>query len=310
MEKRILVVSSANIDFVMRTPTVPAAGETVTSMDKYSYIPGGKGANSAVTFARLGDDCIFCARVGQDANGRRLKEIYEKERIDTRYMSMDSRVPTGLASIIVDESGQNRIIVFPGANTKLSVEDVEDAFTCYPDAVYLQFEIPDKAILKAAELANEKGIPLFVDAGPAKTTFPLDSLGQMEIFSPNETETVAYTGIEPTNGEGCLRAAIRLSSLVHARYIVLKLGNRGAYIYDGKYYHFIPTVPVTVADTTGAGDIFTAALTHFYSQGIAIEEATYLANCAASVSVSREGAYSSIPTLKEVLTFHDEHPMR
>ena len=310
MNKRILVVSSANIDFVQRTATVPEAGETVVSNDKYAYIPGGKGANSAVTFARLGDDCVFCARVGQDSNGKRLKEIYEKEHIDTRYMAFDTKASTGLASIIVDGEGQNRIIVYPGANLKMTAEDVEEAFNCYPDAVYMQFEIPDKAILTAAKLANERKIPLYVDAGPARTTFPLEQLGQMEVFSPNETETIAYTGIEPTNGEGCLRAAIRLSSIVKAKYIVLKLGNRGSYIYDGKYYHFIPTVPVTVMDTTGAGDIFTAALTHFCLDGKDIEEAAYLANCAASISVSREGAYASIPTLKDTLAFREDHPMR
>lgn len=310
MKKRILVVSSANLDFVQRMRRVPRAGETVTESATYSYVPGGKGANSAVTFARLGDDCVFCTRLGADANGNRLLSVYEKEGIDIRFILRDKKVPTGLASILVEEDGANRIIVYPGANNAITVPDVEDALTCYPDAVYLQFEIPDKATLAAARFAHEKNIPVFVDAGPARVDFPLSELGRMEIFSPNETEAKVYTGIDPNGADNCLRAAIKLSTMVDAKYIVIKIGSRGAFIYDGKYYHIVPAISVPAVDTTAAGDTFTAALTHFYMQGMDIERATYLANCAAAIGVSREGAYTSIPTLKEVLAFAEEHPQR
>jgi len=310
MNKRILVVSSANLDFVQRMHRLPNAGETVIETAGYSYVPGGKGANSAVTFARMGDDCVFCTRLGQDSNGTRLRTIYEREGIDTRFVAMDKTTPTGLASIFVEEDGANRIVVYPGANMKLNPADVEEAFTCYPDAVYLQLEIPDRAILAAARFAQEKKIPLFVDAGPARADFPLDQFGPMEIFSPNEQEARVYSGIEPNNAENCLRAAIKLSTMVQAKYIVLKIGSRGAYIYDGKYYHIMPAIPVPVVDTTAAGDTFTAALVHFYMEGKDIERAAYLANCAAALGVSREGAYPSIPTLKEVLAFAEAHPQR
>ena len=281
-----------------------------TSSGGYSYVPGGKGANSAVTFARLGDDCIFCTRLGQDTNGARLRAIYEREGIDTRFIAQDKTTPTGLASILVEEDGTNRIIVYPGANQKLSPADVEEAFTSYPDAVFLQFEIPDRAILAAAAFAREKKIPLFIDAGPARSDFPLEQLNPIEIFSPNETEARVFSGIDPSNAENCLRASIKLSASIKAKYTVIKLGGRGAYIYDGKYYHIIPAVSVPVVDTTAAGDAFTAALVHFYLEGKDMERATYLANCAAAIVVSREGAYSSIPTLKEVLAFAEAHPLR
>ena len=312
MKKRILVVSSANLDFVQRMRRIPNAGETVVEPADYGYgyVPGGKGANSAVTYARMGDDCIFCTRLGADNNGSRLLSVYEKEGIDTRFIARDKGCPTGLASILVEEDGANRIIVYPGANENLSAVDVEEAFTSYPDAVYLQFEIPDEPVLAAAQFARAKNIPIFVDAGPARADFPLEKLGKMEIFSPNETEARIFTGIDPKDGEGCLRAAIKLSTMVDAKYIVIKTGSRGAYIYDGKYYHIVPAIPVTVADTTAAGDTFTAALVHFYMEGMDIERATYMANCAAAIGVSRPGAYSSIPTLKEVLAFAEAHPMR
>jgi ribokinase len=311
MEKRILVVSSANLDFVQRMQHLPRAGETVTEDENgYSYVPGGKGANSAVTYARLGDDCVFCARLGADANGDRLLSVYEKEGIDTRFIARDKKVPTGLASILVEESGANRIIVYPGANNTLTAADAEDALTCYPDGVYLQFEIPDEAVLAAAHFAHEKDIPVFVDAGPARADFPLEKLGRVEIFSPNETETKIFTGIEPINAESCLRAAFKLSTMVDAKYIVIKLGGRGAFVYDGKYSHIVPAIPVTAVDTTAAGDTFTAALVHFYLQGMDILSATHMGHCAAAIGVSRPGAYTSIPTKAEVMAFAEAHPRR
>ncbi|MBQ8747601.1 MAG: ribokinase [Clostridia bacterium] len=310
MKKRVLVVSSANMDFVQRMRRVPNAGETIVESAEYGYgyVPGGKGANSAVAFARMGDDCVFCTRLGADANGDRLLSVYQKEGIDTRFAVRDKEAATGLASILVEEDGTNRILVYPGANERLNEEDVEEAFTCYPDAVYLQFEIPDEPVLAAAKFAAEKNIPLFVDAGPARADYPLDQLGRVEIFSPNETETKIFTGIDPNSAENCLRAAIKLAGMVDAKYIVIKLGGRGAFLYDGKYYHIIPSISVPVADTTAAGDTFTAALIHFYLDGVPMVDAVHLANCAAAIGVSRPGAYTSIPTIKEVLAFADRHP--
>lgn len=311
MDKRILVVSSANLDFVQRMHHLPHAGETVTETEnRYGYVPGGKGANSAVTYARLGDDCVFCTRLGADANGDRLLSVYEKEGIDTRFIARDKKTATGLASILVEENGANRIIVYPGANNSLTAADAEDALTCYPDGVYLQFEIPDEAVIAAAHFAHEKDIPVFVDAGPARADFPLEKLGRVEIFSPNEEETRVYTGIEPINAESCLRAAFKLSTMVDAKYIVIKLGGRGAFVYDGKYSHIVPSIPVSVVDTTAAGDTFTAALVHFYLQGMDILSATHMGHCAAAIGVSRPGAYTSIPTKEEVLAFAEAHPRR
>lgn len=301
---RILVVSSANIDFVQRMRRVPYAGETVVENDMgYAYVPGGKGANSAVTFARLGADCVFTCKLGRDSNARRLTSIYQREGIDTRYILEDPETPTGLASILVEENGKNRIIVYPGANMTMTAADIEESFTCYPDALYMQLEIPDEAILEAARRAHEAEIPVFIDAGPARQDFPLKELGRVEIFSPNESETRTFTGIAPTNEETCVRAAIRLSTLVDAKYIVIKLGERGAFIYDGKEYYMIPAEKVNVVDTTAAGDVFTAAMVYVYLQNGNIVSAVKYATCAAAISVTRPGASSSIPTRKEVITY-------
>ena len=153
--KRILVISSANMDFVQRMRRVPERGETVTESLSYSYVPGGKGANSAVAFARLGTACVFCTCLGDDENGKVLRSLYEKEGIDTSHIAVSSEVPTGLASILVEEDGSNRIIVYPGANAVISRENIKAAFDCLPDAVYVQFEISEDAVIYASELAQE-----------------------------------------------------------------------------------------------------------------------------------------------------------
>lgn len=306
LKKRVLVVSSANIDFIQNVERVPYAGETVMDREAtYSYVPGGKGANSAIAFARFGADCVFVCRLGADQNGARLKSLYRSEGIDTRFIIEDKNAPTGLASILVERGGKNRIMVFPGANAAMSAAELEEPFTCYPDAVYLQMEIADEAVIESCRLAAERGIPVFIDAAPARLDFPLSSLGRVEIFSPNENECRVFTGITPSNEDSALRAAIRLRKQVDAKYIVIKLGERGAFMFDGSEYYVYPAENVTPVDTTAAGDVFTAVMTYSYIQNGNIHSAIRMANVAAAISTTRAGASPSIPTLAEVLEYRE-----
>lgn len=303
-QKRVLVISGANIDFIQQVHRVPYSGETVSETDfGYEYLPGGKGANSSITFARMNADCVFLCRVGKDSSATRLLSKLREEKVDVRYVREDDTLPTGLASVLVEWGGKNRIIAYPGANQALTAEDVEEAFNCYPDAVFIQFEVPDEAVLEAARRANEADIPLFIDAGPARIDYPLGSLGRVEIFSPNEAETKLYTGITPLSEESCLRAAIKLRAQVDAKYIVLKLGERGSFIFDGREYFVVPAEKVTAVDETAAGDVFSAVMTHVYLENGNILSAVKYATCAAAISVTRRGASTSVPTLDEVLSF-------
>ncbi|MBR5253266.1 MAG: ribokinase, partial [Clostridia bacterium] len=282
---RILVISSANIDFVQRMRRVPYSGETVVETDlDYTYVPGGKGGNAAVAFARFGADTVFACKLGKDTNGKKLSAIYKYEGIDTNYVLMDEEYPTGLASILIEENGKNRIIVYPGANNAFRPDEVEETLNSLPDAIFMQFELPDETIIEVSRQASRAGIPLFIDAGPARLDFPLGKLGKVEIFSPNEVETRVYTGITPSSEESCLRAAIRLSSMVDAKYIVLKLGERGAFIYDGREYFTVPAEDVVAVDTTAAGDIFSAVMTYVYLINGNIVSAVKYATCAAALS--------------------------
>ncbi len=303
MQKRVLVVSSANMDFVMRVGRMPEAGQTVIERRSYDYVPGGKGANAAVSLARLGADCVFCARLGSDNHAQRLKTLYEESGIDTRFIINDRNTPTGLASIIVEENGSNRIIVYPGANAALTPDDVEDAMTCLPDAVFLQFEIPTDAVVAATQFAKKRNIPVFLDAGPARRNYPLDRLAPLEVISPNETETFALTGIMPSTINDCLRAATVLMQKVETKYVVIKLGSRGAYIHDGKYSQLVAAHEVEAIDTTGAGDAFTAAMTLEYLRSGDIVRAVKYATAVGAIVVGRLGASSSLPTAAQVDEF-------
>ncbi len=305
MKSRILVIGSSNIDFVCRMKSIPERGETIVSKDPYAFVPGGKGANSAVAAARLGADVVFCTRVGNDSYGNQLAEKYRGEGIDTRFVVKDKTARTGLAAIMVEETGHNRIVVYPGANCNLSLTDVEEAFTTYPDAILMQLEIDTQLVIEATKMAQEKGVKIVLDAGPARADFPLESLGKLEILSPNETETQILTGINPTSSDNCLRACVNLMSRVDAKYIVLKLGERGCYIYDGIHCtHVAPFEIGTAVDTTAAGDSFTAALTYKYCEnGGNIVEACEFANAVGAYVVTKPGAFSSLPTLKELEAF-------
>ena len=301
--KRILVVSSANMDMVMNVDFVPVGGQTVIDKGTYTYVPGGKGANSAVAFSRLGAKCVFLTKLGKDANGDALYDLYVKEGMDVSYIKRDSTVASGLAAILVEKTGQNRIIVFPGANSKIELDTVSEAISSKPDALYMQFEINYDAIIHAANEASKAGIPIFIDAGPANKDFPLEALPEVTVFSPNESETESFTGIAPTSVDKCREAALELLKRVKAKYIVIKLGGRGAYIFDGVSGVIKAPYDMPVVDTTAAGDAFTAALTLEYLRCGDMLSACDFANAAGSITVSRPGASSSIPNEKEVAEF-------
>ena len=300
---RILVISSANIDLIARMNSMPSVGSTIVENNRYDYAPGGKGANSALAVARLGGESIFCCKLGNDTHGRQLTQIYAQNGIETRFITHDPKERTGLALCMVESGAQNRIVVYPGANRRLRPSDIEEAFTCYPDAVYLQLEIPDETVLAACDYAREQQIPIFIDAGPARTDFPLESLGEIELFSPNEEETYTYTGIRPTSVESCLKACIALSQRVKANYYVLKLGTRGCYAYDGKLFHIIKGYEPELTDTTGAGDVFTAALTIEFLRTGDIKKACEFANLAGAVTTEKQGAFASVPGEADLMEF-------
>ena len=302
MKKKILVVGSANMDLCLNVYRIPEAGETVSDNGGVSYTPGGKGANAAVALARLGADSAFVTKLGKDSHGKRLYKYYCDTGINTTAIKVDSEMPTGLAVVMKEASGENRIILYPGANTRITNDNILSAFNQdTADALYIGFESSFAVALGAARIAASRCIPIFVDAAPASEDVQLDMLPYVEIFSPNETEAFAYTGIMPAGADSALRACLALYRKVKCKYVVIKQGARGACIYDGKHFDMVPAYKLDrVVDTTAAGDTFTAAMTLEYLRTQDIKEAVKYGNAAAAIAVSRMGASSSAPTAEEV----------
>jgi ribokinase len=298
----ILVVGSINMDLVLKTERMPRTGESFIGQ-QYHHIPGGKGANQAVAAARLGGQVTLLGRLGFDADGFRLKEYLEKQRISTDFVAMDEKSQSGLAVIILDASGQNSIIVYPGANMDIQKAEVQRVFAeCHCDVVMLQLEIPRNIVIESCRLAREKRIPAILDAGPAQT-FPLEEVHGLEILTPNETETLALTGIECKTLADADRAARVLAHRSGARAVVIKLGAQGALLFANRKTELFPGHRVEVVDTTAAGDAFTAAMVVKYVQTGDLAQAIRYGNLAGAVTVTRLGAQPSLPTDEEVATF-------
>ncbi len=300
---RIMVVGSMNMDlFVRDCNALPTYGQSIISGD-YGYATGGKGSNQAFAAAKLGGDVVMVGRVGTDSNGDQLLDSLKGAGVDVRYVVRDEQAKTGLALMLVNSDGRYVCYVSIGANDRLVVDDVRRALDAEQfDMLVMQLEMPLETVYATAELARERNIPVFLDAGPAMH-IPLERLKGLYILSPNESETEALTGISVDTEEGALRAARWLYEQAGPRYVLLKLGARGALLYDGKEAKFIPCFKVNAVDSTAAGDTFGACLAVQLCQGVAIEQAIVTAHAAAGICVSRQGAQVSVPTQEEVAQF-------
>jgi ribokinase len=304
MNKKILVVGSANMDLSLNVYRTPELGETLIDDGGVAYIPGGRGANAAIAFTRLGADTTFCAKLGADVHGQQLYKFYREQGLDTSAIKVDRDFSTGFSAVIKESDGQNRTICYPGANTHITADSIISAFDSDPDVLYTNFEISFQTALTAAKIAAQRGVPIVIDAAPADKSIPLEALPYVEIFSPNDTEVHEMTGIMPSGADSSLRAALAIWRRTKCKYIVIKQGSRGVSVYDGKKFDMIPACrPDRIVDTATAGDTFTAAMTLEYIRTGDIKEAARYGAAAAAVAISRPGASSSIPTADEVRRF-------
>ena len=295
---RAAVVGSINMDLILNMKKVPEVGENVLGTD-YGYANGGKGANQATALAKLGARVKMIGKVADDSNGAKLLENLRNNNIDVSGVATDGS-QTGLAAIILDGDGKNRIVVYEGANTEIKPQKAGNDMGTDIDLLLLQFETNEEVVINCVNHAVKNGITTVIDCGPAKN-FNLEKMQGATILSPNESETKALTGIYPDNDENILKASKILEERSKAKYIVLKLGERGSALWDGNELKLFPPYKSNVVDTTAAGDCFTAALALEYIRSGDIEKACDLGNKAGSIAVSRMGAQSSMPTLEELL---------
>lgn len=301
MATKILMVGSVMMDSIYQIDRAPELGESVLGT-VYGTACGGKGSNAAVQAARLGAKVSVFGTLGKDGNGEELDAMLSSEGIDTRGLVKKEGSASGTVVILLEKSGQNRLVICPGANMETTPEGLEEIFKEDFDALMIQLEIPLEANKAAVKLAQSKGIITVLDAGPAQE-YPLEELRGLTILSPNETETKALTGIYPENHETARAAAKILAERNGCEYVVLKLGANGSYIYGNGVDEMIPPFKVTAVDPTAAGDAFTGALTKRYAETKDIVASAKYANAVGALSTQKVGAQPSLPTEAEVQAF-------
>lgn len=301
-KKKIIVVGSCNTDMVIRVDHLPLPGETIIGHD-FITNQGGKGANQAVAVCRLGGDTAFIARLGNDGFGAKSLQLLTEEGIDTSHVSLTDGVSTGVALIPVDDSGENSIIVASGANAMLSPDDIDKAEPLFEDAAILlmQLETPIPTLIRAAQIAKEHGATVVLNPAPyPKDGLPDELLQLVDIITPNETEATGMSGVKVDSEEAAIRA-IREIKKRGIEKVIITAGAAGAYTELKGCLVNIPTHKTKVVDTTAAGDTFCGALCVALSRGAELTSAISFANKAASLSVTRLGAWMSIPYEREII---------
>jgi ribokinase len=301
MPTKILMVGSVMMDLILTVDRAPDLGESVLGV-VYGTACGGKGSNAAVAASRLGAKvAVFCT-LGDDTNGDTLKKMLAGEGINVKGMKTKVGGHSGSVVILLEKGGKNRLVICPGANMETTPDGLEEVFAEHFDALLLQLEIPLEANIAAVKLAQAKGVITVLDAGPAQE-YPLEKLKGLDILSPNETETKALTGIYPADLETCRASAKILAERNGCKYVALKLGDRGSYIYGAGVDALVPPFKVVALDPTAAGDAFTGALAKKYAETKDILASARYANAVGALSTLKIGAQPSLPTDKEVDAF-------
>jgi ribokinase len=298
----ITVVGSLNMDLVTYTSRMPVIGETIMGKS-FKQIPGGTGANQADTIAKLGAKVRMIGCVGCDDMGSTLLESLKNDGVDISMVKMVADIATGIASITVDSAGNNSIIVVPGANNMISPSDIEKSIDIIKDSsvVVAQLEVPIDTVRYAMKAAKQMGKLTILNPAPA-TELEDELLADVDILIPNDTELEILSGIKVKDEADILRAAqVLLGKGV--RELIITLGSKGCMHVNKAGSKIYPAYEVTAVDTTAAGDSFIGAIAVAINEGKSLEEAIYFATAVGALTVTKEGAQSSLPLICEVETF-------
>ncbi len=300
---KVVVVGSSNTDMVVRTEHLPLPGETVLG-GKFVMTAGGKGANQAVAAARLGAEVSFVARLGRDLFGDQALANYQAEGINTRYIARDDDETSGVALIVVDHAAENIIAVAPGANGRLSPDDVRAAEPAIKaaDGLLLQLEIPLETVRTAIDLARRHHVRVILNPAPARS-LSADILRGVDVITPNASEAARLAGNSVYQAEEVL-PMLQASG---PSSVIVTLGARGCEVLTGSTPQHVPGFHVEAVDTTGAGDCFNGALAVALARGWTVIDAARYANAASALAVARLGAQTSMPTGEEVQHFLSTH---
>ena len=298
---KVTVIGSINLDTNLRVAQMAKPGETIHAKEHYSAA-GGKGANQAVAAARSGCAVSFVGAVGDDAPGKEMLALLKKENINLDGVKEVADESTGQAFITVDDSGQNSITIYSGANYAFDQDDIEQNsdLIAASDFVVAQFETPIEATIQGFKIAHQNNAKTILNPAPAITEIPAELLQVTDIIIPNETEAATITGVEVVDEKSAKKAADKLHELGVSA-VIITIGNKGAFYDFQDKQGLIPAFKVKAVDTTAAGDTFIGAMTSILKPDFSnLSDAITFANKASSLTVQGYGAQPSIPTKAEV----------
>jgi len=306
MVKYALIIGSSNMDFNIYLERFPEKGETITGGTFQQYL-GGKGANQAVACARSGTKTVFIGRIGNDLFGNIMIEQLTKEGIDVSNLIRDKTNSSGIAFILIDKNGENMISVAPGANAKLSKEDINQCQELIRNAkvIVVQMEIPMVTIEFIFKIASQGDCIKILNPAPLKK-IPKHLFEMIDIIIPNEGELVRLNSLLGfkivRDDDNKIKQLSENIAKTGTKFIITTLGSRGCNVYDAKKKEssFIPTFKVNAIDTVGAGDCFNGVLASKLCKGESINNAVKYAMAAASIAVTKKGAQHSMPYFEEI----------
>ncbi|MQS75904.1 ribokinase [Companilactobacillus halodurans] len=299
--KKIVVLGSINVDIILNIARLPLPGETM-AMHNRSTAGGGKGANQAIAAVRAGADTSFIAKIGQDRTADFMLDTFKFDGLNLDHVTKDEKAGTGQAYILLDDNGQNSILIYGGANQTISIKDVENAkeTIANADCLITEFETPMEASKRAFEIAKENNVLTILNPAPAKTDIPEELLKLSDIIVPNETEAEAITGIKVTDENSMVKAANKLHTM-GINNVIITVGDRGSFYSQPGKNGFVDAYKVNTVDTTAAGDTFIGYLASKLDSDLGnVEEAMQFASKASSITVQTKGAQNSIPYVKNV----------
>ncbi|MDD3123867.1 MAG: ribokinase [Candidatus Izemoplasmatales bacterium] len=300
----ILVVGSFIVDLVVKTDNLPKTGETVFG-NSFQVFLGGKGANQAVAARRLGSEVFMTGMVGSDSYGEKFETLFTQEGINFSYV-YKCNSSTGIGSVQVDKTGQNRIVMVPSANLRYKAEDLLKVEALFEEVnvVMTQLEMNMDVIELTAKLAKKHHKIFILNPAPMQ---PLSDelLSNVDYLTPNETELKSLSPNEKCDSLESMICACNLLIKKGVKNVIVTLGDKGCLFVNHEIKKVFPTYKVNVVDTVAAGDSFNGALAHCLNVSSPIETALLYANVVGALTVQKEGAIPSLPTKEEVIKFID-----
>lgn len=301
MIPRILIIGNTYLETVLQVTGMPMQGYTEEAT-AYREGIGGRGAASALCACRLGLGAILSGRAGEDTTGKRIRDFLRAGGVDTRFFYMTRKHKTAVNTIIQEGQGESSIY-YPGASARLSMKDVENAFTSNPDAVYLHFDVSYEVAVSSARFAKMKGIPLFLSASPVSRDFPFDLLEGVNTVFLDEEEVFRYTHVRADSMEGCMKAAVLFQNKTGAESVVIKRREKGVFISYGKYYKAIQAYTIKPVDYAYSDAAFDIAFIGDYLKRKLFDHACEYANIVGTLTAAVQGGLDSVPEKETIVKF-------